>query len=266
MFNKLVILNYMKKLLLPLAIFATALVGCTTSNEPQNGTTSGENSEQVYKWSKEVDPLLRESLGEYFDYLPVIENATFEAQNSYNKEYDITFTSLYAYGDFSSSDAKFYAIGLELDGFTRTYDESTGYHSCYLQMSYTTAMAVQVTFSIPHKCIVLSAYKQTLLYDEFPEEKVKDYVGENIPDPALPYYSWRTLTVQSIEYFAIYCYPDQGKTFSSQVVSDYCAKLEAAGYTIDDSYAIYGNYYAQNKSNTYSIYCIRIIYGVTSGF
>lgn len=246
------ILNSMKKYAIFLSLIALGVAGCTPRNEPTS-VPSSSSEEESYRWSKEIDSLLKESLGEYVELFPVIENATYEASNTYNAEYELTYTTLYAYGNFSSESAQYYALGLQMNGFTRSYNESSGFHSCTLQVSYTTIVAAQIGFSQADSCIMMSLYKNEVLHENFPKEKVVAYVGEEVPDPELPYYAWQKLTVQSTEYFAIYCYPNENETFTASVVSDYSSKLTKAGYTLDDLYAVYGNYYAYSKNGKYTI-------------
>ena len=212
------------------------------------------SQEERYLWSKEVDALLKVSLGEYMDILPPIEAERYEARNDYNKTYEITFTSIAAYGErISPSTPKFYSLGLELQGFSREYDENSGFYSCSKVVSYTTLVVAQIGYDEKSACLVMSAYVFPFLKDEFPFDKAYDFVKANIPDPGLPYYQSELTSMYGVPCLAIYGFPEEGETIAPSIGPDYCSILEDEGYEIDYSYASYGSYYAIDEKETFSI-------------
>lgn len=232
--------------------------GGVTSLESIDSTGSFDSGsasiEEKYLWSKEVDALLKVSLGEYMDILPPIEAERYEARNDYNKTYEITFTSIAAYGErISPSTPKFYSLGLELQGFSREYDENSGFYSCSKVVSYTTLVVAQIGYDEKSACLVMSAYAFPFLKDEFPFDKAYDFVKANIPDPGLPYYQSELTSMYGVPCLAIYGFPEEGETIAPSIGPDYCSILEDEGYEIDYSYASYGSYYAIDAKETFSI-------------
>lgn len=73
----------------------------------------------TYRFSKEVDALLEESLGEFIAELPVCAGTSYSGKNEYISKYDLTATALYCFSDYDPNDlVKTYKAVLKRNDFT----------------------------------------------------------------------------------------------------------------------------------------------------
>ncbi len=234
--------------LLPLLLI---LAGCQigkTSEEPTPSLTNSssiETSESLkessseelpslteaptYRFSKEIDALLEESLGEFITELPVCTGTSYTGKNEHIAKYDITATAIYCFSDYDPNDlVKTYKAVLKRNDFT-LQKVSKG-ESPWAIKRVSPNQILCVIFdsftSIQGKGLRRTVYIRKDKQTDFPNDKVKAFVGEEIPVAPASYYTAQTQSNRGITALIIACYDPK-----PTILNDYAKLLTDNGYT-----------------------------------
>ena len=259
----------MGKRLLSLLLLFPLLAGCgddagsatSSSHEGHSGEpeviSHPASQEESYYWNEEIDDLLLESVEDYGYAIPKVSAERYDAQNAYNKNYGITFTSITCYGgDVKEGYEKTYAAALRLMGWTLQLDEKTSYYQGYGRVDYDVVMYITFGYGeyADEGYFAIAAWIQHDKLDYWPEEEILDYIGIALPDPGLPYYELTTLDYFGIENLTVLCYPGPDATIGHEDALAYRELLEDyGGFVFDDTQAPYYAFYAEDEAQTVGI-------------
>lgn len=215
------------------------------SSETEVTSATEASSEEETRWDKKVDKLLKETLGEAIDVLPVYEASSYEALNVDDEDTGITYTTVYCMSDnVLGNEAKLYSISLVAQGFIKSSEGET--ITLYKQATDTSYLVLTLFQGDKgsNVSLVFYAYLSQFRYKEWPSEEIESYIGFDIPSYPGDYYylsvSGGSLQIQV-----------EGATSSS--AEEYSDVLGFNGYSVTTTeYSGYTVYYGtpSDKSHT----------------
>lgn len=152
-------------------------------------TSIVEDSSKEIRWDKKVDKLLKETLGDALDVLPVYEASSYEAMNVDDDSTGITYTTVYCMSDnVLGNEAKLYSVSLVAQGFTKSYEgESITLYKQATDTSYLVLTLIQGDKG-SNVSLIFYAYLSQFRYKEWPSEEIESYIGFDIPSYPGDYY------------------------------------------------------------------------------
>lgn len=135
----------------------------------------------TYRFNKEVDALLEESLGEFIAELPVCAGTSYSGKNEYISKYDLTATALYCFSDYDPNDlVKTYKAVLKRNDFTlqKVSEGESPWAIKRVSPNQILCVIFDSFSSTQGKGLRRTVYIRKDKQTTFPNDQVKAFVGE----------------------------------------------------------------------------------------
>jgi len=205
-----------------------------SSIAPDSASSSSE-IKQV-RWNAEVDANLAKTLGEYAANLPLLEANSYESLNE-TLDSGVTYTRITCYTEDSEDKAALYKVGLKIGGWTVDMDGNN--YVANVRVAFDTFLLVTFAANNPNgkKAVTIAAWLYHDKVKEFPNDKVMEFCGHELPALAADFYTFGTGSLYGITVLQLTCYGVDTETYSA-----YINTLKKEGWDMQVYYDSYSGY------------------------
>lgn len=188
------------------------------------------------RWNEQVDADLAVTLGQYAVNLPLLEASSYESQNE-TTESGVTYTRITCFTEDSEDKAALYKVGLKVGGWTVEADGNSFVGN--VRVSFDTFLLVTFAANNPNgkKAVTIAAWLYHDKVSVFPNDKVMEFCGHELPALAADFYTFGTGSLYGITVLQLTCYGVDTETYSA-----YINTLKKEGWDMQVYYDSYSGY------------------------